>query len=310
MEGGAGNKKGELRQAEVAFRKLLTLGAKDAVWHAHANLARVSIDLGKLKDAAENVTKSGQCDPPAPWWLRAWLSGSTIAENATTPEDWDAAAAEFAKIVDPANQPTERNMNFTKDYVVLGRLGQAYFRRYQQTTDKAGQLDHLGKAINAYMKVLAVDPEDVFSHDGLSRCYAALGVDAPAGGGPVDGTAEEVAGLAAAATTGSAAERTGAAVKLADAVTAFGRKPPDAKSPRLKPLQAARERVRTAYAAETDPTAKAALAIALASIHRELQNLLKPDELAKSATMQAYRSKHPAHNAAAEAIVIYPTNRK
>ena len=32
---------GNLRQAEAAFRKLLTLGAKDAVWHGHLNLARV-----------------------------------------------------------------------------------------------------------------------------------------------------------------------------------------------------------------------------------------------------------------------------
>ena len=125
----------------------------------------------------------------------------------------------------------------------------------------------------------------------------------------MDGTAEEVAGLAVAVTAGSATDRAAVAVKLADAVTALGRKPPDAKLPRLKPLQAARERVQSAYTAETDPTAKAAQAIALASIHRELQALLKPDEHAKSAQL-AYRSKHPAHNAAAEAIVIYPTNRK
>ena len=202
-------------------------------------------------------------------------------------------------------------MNFTKDYVVLGRLGQVYFQRSQQEPSGApSQHEFLIKSIDAYTRALAVDPEDLPSHDGLSRCYAALGVDAPAGGDPVGGTAEEVAGLVAASATGSATERTAGAVKLADAVTALGRKPPNAKSPRLKPLQAARERVQTAYAAETDLTAKAAQAIALASIHRELQALLKPDELAKSATMQAYRSKHPAHNAAAEAIVIYPTNRE
>ncbi len=303
-------KKGELRQAEVAFKKLLTLGEKDAVWHGHANLARVYIDLGQLNDAARSVTASGQCDPPAPWWLQAWLSGQVQAQNTSSPADLDAAAAEFAKIVDPANQPKERNMNFTKDYVVLGRLGLVYFQRSQQeTAGTATEKEFLGKALDAYTRALAVDPEDVPSHDGLSRCYATLGVDAPAGGGPVDGTAEEVAGLAATATTGGATERAAVAVKLADAVTALGRKPPDARLPRLKPLQAARAQVQAAYTAETEPTAKAAQAIALASIHRELQALLKPDELAKSATMQAYRSKHPAHNAAAEAIVIYPTNR-
>jgi hypothetical protein len=63
------------------------------------------------------------------------------------------------------------------------------------------------------------------------------------------------------------------------------------------------------YRVETDPVAKTALAFALSCIHRELHALFKPDELARSATTKAYREKHPAANAAAEAIVIYPTDR-
>lgn len=311
LEGGMGNKKGNLRQAEAAFRKLLTLGAKDAVWHGYANLARVNMDLGDLKAAAENVTKSGECDPPAPWWLRAWLSGLAKAENASTKADWEAVAAEFAKIVNPANQPKERNMNFTKDYVVLGRLGQAYFRRSQQeASGTPAQVEYLTKAVEEYTKVLAVDPEDLFAHDGLHRCYAALGVEAPVGDGKAAGTVEELATLTGSAISGETSARTNAAVKLADAVTVLGRKPPDAKTPRLKPLQDARARLRQAHEGEADATAKAALAIALASVHREIHALLKPDELARAATVQAYRAKHPAHNAAAEAIVIYPTGKR
>ena len=152
--------------------------------------------------------------------------------------------------------------------------------------------------------------EDLFAHDGLYRCYAALSVDAPASVGTADGTAGELLRLAGALEVGPTTERAAVAVTLADAVTRLGRRPPDAKSPRMKPLQEAREKVRAVHAAEADPTAKSALALALATLHRELHALLKPDELARSAAVQAYRSKHPAANAAANAIVIYPTGKR
>ena len=37
--------------------------------------------------------------------------------------------------------------------------------------------------------------------------------------------------------------------------------------------------------------------------------MLKPDETARARAATAYRRKHPAANHAAEAVVIYPTNR-
>ena len=68
IEGEAGDKKGNYRQAEAAFRALLTLGAKDAVSHGHINLARVYIDEGRLAEAAEQLQLAGKADPPPPWW--------------------------------------------------------------------------------------------------------------------------------------------------------------------------------------------------------------------------------------------------
>jgi hypothetical protein len=59
---------------------------------------------------------------------------------------------------------------------------------------------------------------------------------------------------------------------------------------------------------EQDAGAQASLAAALAALHRESHAMYKPDELARE-IVQRYRQKHPAANAAAEAIVIYPTNR-
>jgi tetratricopeptide (TPR) repeat protein len=309
LEGGAGSKKGNLRQAEAAFQKLLTLGVKDAEWHGHANLARVYLDLGRLNDAAKEVVASGACDPPAPWWLRAWLSGLVAAENATTKAEWDEAANQFAKIVDPANQPVERNMDFTKDYVVLGRLGQTYYRRAQlEAFGSTARREFLDRSIAAFDRALAVDPEDLTSHYGLSQCYAELGAGAPVGTETVAGTAQEIARLVATIAARSP-ERASSAIRLADAVTALGRNLPSSNSPRLKPLQEARKTLTDVCRSESDPDTKTALAFALSCLHRELHALFKPDELARSATTKAYREKHPAANAAAEAIVHYPTDR-
>jgi tetratricopeptide (TPR) repeat protein len=314
LEGGAGAKRGNLRQALAAFDKLLTLGEKAAVWHGHANRARVLIELGRLDDAAKAVTASGECDPPAPWWLRAWLSGEVSAENATTAADLDAAAEQFAKIVDPANRPRDKDgkvtHDFTKDYIVLGKLGQTLFKRCLVEADGSPQQRAiLAKAIDAFERVLAVDPEDLPAHYGLSQCYAKLTGDAGDGGGePVVASVDAVRELTTAATAGPPAGRAAAAGKLTRAVTALGRLSPDAQSPRLKPLQDARTALREAYRAEQDPATQAAFAGALAAVHRELHALFKPDELARAHTTKLYRAKHPAANAAAEAIVIYPTD--
>ena len=114
--------------------------------------------------------------------------------------------------------------------------------------------------------------------------------------------------LTSATSVGSVAERTEAALKLSDSVGKLGRKRPDSSAPRLKPLQEARLKLQEVHTAENDPSVKAAFAMALSSIHRELHALIIPDPLARSAVVK-YRESHPAANAAAEAIIIYPTNR-
>ena len=297
LEGGVGAKRGNLRQAEAAFRKLVALGVPAAQWHAHANTARVLMELGQLNEAAAEVAASAACDPPAPWWLRAWLSGVIASENATSGADLDAAAAHFARIVDPANRPRDAEGNYThdfsKDYVVLGRLGQVLFKRSLGEADGSeAQRVTLGAAVAAYRKALAVDPEDLPSHYGIGQCYAKLAGDRDAAESPGEVTPSALGELL------DADDMPG----LAAAVGALGRKTPDATAPRLKALQAARKRLDERDAA--DP----AVAFALAAVHRELHALFKPDELARARTVRLYRERHPAANAAAEAIVFYPTD--
>src|SRR5262245_1092747 len=101
-------KKGNLKQAEAAFRKLTTLGVPDAKWHGHVNTARVLIAQGgpqRLAEAGRELNAAQDCNPPAPWWVLAWFKGLVYAQNAASREDLDTAISLFEKIVDPNNQP-------------------------------------------------------------------------------------------------------------------------------------------------------------------------------------------------------------
>ena len=113
LEGGVGAKKGELRQARLAFRKLLDLGEQDARGNAYINLARVSFEEGSLDEAVTELNQAGQAEPPAPWWTVAWFKGLVNAQN----NHLDEAIANFEKILDRNNQPRER-IRFHQDYVV------------------------------------------------------------------------------------------------------------------------------------------------------------------------------------------------
>ncbi|MCE9565072.1 MAG: hypothetical protein K8U57_23825 [Planctomycetes bacterium] len=320
IEGGAGMKRGNLKQAEAAFRKLLTLGAKDAVWHGHVNLARVLMEQGgaqRLAEAGRELNAAKESDPPAPWWLLAWFNGLLTAQNATRAADLDAAAALFEKIVDPANQPKHDDgkpkFDFTRDYVVLAELGRTLYKRSTlEAAHSEAERGFLLRSVSAYERALAVDLEDLDSHFGLSQCYEQLGHGTTSVAIPSEPpSTERLKELGDAATKAgtSPADRTKAATELAAAVTAIGKRLPDPTSPRLPTVRALIAQLRPAFHAEKDATVQAALAAALASLHQLSHAMYKPDELARSATTQKYREKNPAANAAAEGIVIYPTNR-
>ena len=312
IEGGAGSKRGNLRQAEAAFDKLLTLGkgAEAAVAQGHLNKASVFIDQGRLREAAESLNAARTADPPAPWWSLAWFTGLVMAQDGATPAGMDAAAAEFEKIVDMKNRPLHPDgrvkFDFTRDFVVLAELGRTYFRRGQLEPDGSpAQQAVLLKAIDAYERALAVDPEDIDSHYGLSQCYAALAstMTTPPAAGPV--TADGLLALAPAAVTGDAA----AVGALTHAIAAFGKQPADPQAPRLPAVKALFGQLRPAFHAATDPAVRANLAAALSQLHQVAHLMYKPDELARAYATREYRGKHPAANAAAEAVVIYPTDR-
>jgi tetratricopeptide (TPR) repeat protein len=312
LEGEAGEKKGNYRQAEEAFKALLTLGAKDAVSHGHINLARVYIEEGRLTEAAEQLQLAGKADPPPPWWTRAWLTGVVNFQTATGNADMDAAIAELERIVDPNNQPRDRGFDFTRDYIILNLIANQLFKRAQgEEPGSDAQQRILLKAVSYSERTLALDADDVAAHDLLKQCYGLLG-GPPADRGdlaPVDFA--ELPGLARETADGSRpkAERLAKLDRLRRGLEGVGTRPARADQPKLNPLRAIRLTLQPAYHREADAEVKAALASALSTLHLELHSIFKPDEVAQSVRQQ-YRARHPAADYAARDRVVYPTTQE
>lgn len=305
LEGGAG-KRGNFKQAEDAFKRLLAGGDKAAAGAAHLNLARVYIEEGRLDEAAAALRASGETDPPAPAWSRVWFTSLVNTANATRREHLDAVIADLERLLDPAAQPSDRGFDFTKDYVVWNALAnRLHKRRLYEPADSEARRAYLMRAVKAGETVLSLDSEDIEGHDLLMRAYAEL-----AGGHPTDApaavafTADQAAARAAVAADRKAPadQRRAACVDLIAGVPAL----PDHK---LSAVKEGLEKLRPAYHAEADADMKAALAAALTVLHRESHGMYKPDEVAMARTTTLYREKNPAANYAARARVVYPTTK-
>src|SRR5262245_55296181 len=229
IEGGPGEKRGELRQAEAAFKRLTEVDMPaDAHAHGWLNAARVYVDEGRLDDAVKALNSARDCDPPPPWWTLAWFKGLVSLENARTKKDFDAVVKDFERILDPDSQPRERKFDFRRDYVVINKLGQTLFKRAQLEAKAADRDRFLLRAIEQYERTLAIDPEDLDAHYGLYQSFHLLGLSAPRPGAAAADTDEEAlltmsATLRDARATRKA--RMSAAVGLTRAVVTLGREP-------------------------------------------------------------------------------------
>jgi tetratricopeptide (TPR) repeat protein len=313
LEGGAGAKKGELRQAEETFQHLLTLEDEDARLQGYLNLARVYLEDARLDEAARALGQANSLPKgKEAWWTIAWLSGLVSAQQATDREDFEAAIANFDKIVAPNHQPTERRFNFARDYVVLDELAKTLFKRALLEEPGTGtRQQFLSRAVTVYNQVLALDGEDLDAHFGLSQCYLLLAQKAEENqvkelANPDADTLQALAARACNADE-SLVARLEAAAQLRLALTAFGKEPTNPQSPKLPALKALLRILPPAYQDTTQPRLQAALAEALGHLHRELHLIYKPDDHARARTTALYRARNPAANHAAEAIVIYPT---
>ena len=169
LESRGGSERGLLRQATVAFEEVERLG------HAHGpvNLARVHFREGRLQEAAEALQRAATFDPPAPPWTVAWLTGLVNKELGRL----DEAILQFRGVLeDRTPERDRRGFDFSKDYVVINELGQAYFERSKlERSHPENQEVFLRLAEETFRKTLALDSENLTAHYVLSLVYAQFG---------------------------------------------------------------------------------------------------------------------------------------
>ena len=114
-KGDEGANRGELRQAEHAFRAVVAEGRPDG----HVNLARVYLKEGRLEEAQASLAAAVAHDPPAAPWTIGWFSGLVNKQNGFL----DEAIADFRKVVELDTAETrKREFDFSQDYDLMLRV--------------------------------------------------------------------------------------------------------------------------------------------------------------------------------------------
>jgi len=167
-----GKTKGQLRQAEEAFRRVEELGRPDGP----LNLARVYLAQGTVEDLAiRALERAATFDPPAPAWSVAWFTGEVNKQNGYL----DEAIANFRGIVALDTEETRsRGFDFSQDYVLLAELGQTLFERAKVERGpgrEAARKALLEEARATFERVLELNPEEATAHFNLSLLYRELG---------------------------------------------------------------------------------------------------------------------------------------
>jgi tetratricopeptide (TPR) repeat protein len=163
--------RGELRQAETAFREVERLGRPDGP----VNLARVYLREGRLDEAREALRRAASHDPPAYPWVVAWLSAQVDLQNGNLDE---AVAGLRRVLATDFAEARRRGFDFGLDYRVRNELGQALFERAktQRGEGRRAERDRLlAEAAGELEEVLRIDPENLTAHYNLSLVYALTG---------------------------------------------------------------------------------------------------------------------------------------
>ena len=169
--GNRGANRGELRQAEAAFREVEKLGRPDGP----LNLARALYKEGRLDAAAEALARAASHSPPAPPWTLAWFSALIEHERGNP----DAAIAHLERLVrNDLPGARERGFDFSRDYRMRNRLGRILYERARRERGAARQEARrafLERARNEFEAVLREDPENATAHYNLALVHAELG---------------------------------------------------------------------------------------------------------------------------------------
>ena len=157
--------RGQLRQAEAAFRQVIKLNRPEGA----LNLARVLLREGRLSEAVEAL-QSASVQGAYPWSVD-WFGGLVDLQNGNL----DAAIDAFTALVQ-TNYPEARSrgFDFSLDYRLTNTLAQTLFERSKLATSKRLELAWLDQAAEHYQQSLRIDPENVTAHYGLAQVYARL----------------------------------------------------------------------------------------------------------------------------------------
>ena len=309
LEGGEkGGQKGELKQAEHAFKQVVELGPADG-W---VNLARVYQKEGRISEALAALEKAAAHEKPAAPWVINWLTGQINERNAY----FDEAIANYESVL--STRIPSRGFDFSGDYDVINALGRVLFNRaMSEPSESPLRAEFLAKSIAAYRRTIAIDSENVEAHHGLHLAYSNL---APDGGIRAAGEGTHSSGHAASSLTtlgqqvanpkrpGSrAGERRPACASRVESFLA-GQRPPYESV--LEPLH---EVVETLGPAWESASASASHATPSArswrSVTQNLHKQLKPDETAEGRAISTARKNSPAADQNAQSIVIHSLHR-
>ena len=164
--------RGELRQAEAAFREVEAEGRPDGP----LNLARVYLREGRVtQEAPAALRRAREFDPAPNEWTLLWLSGMVNKQNAF----FDEAIRDFRQILDGGfAQAAGRGFDFSQDYTLLVELGNTLHERAKQERGEARRDSReslLRDGVGWLKRALELDPENVAAHYNLKLIYTELG---------------------------------------------------------------------------------------------------------------------------------------
>lgn len=167
---GAG--KGELRQAEAAFRKVEELGRAEGP----LGLARVYLREGRIDEAVEALGRAAKHDPPAYPWSLAWFSGLAAKQQGHLEE----AVGYFRQVIEtPWPLAHERGFDFSRDDRVRVELAETLVEMARGTGSGAEATARrdalLREAITHLEAALAEDSELASAHYLLAQVHETLG---------------------------------------------------------------------------------------------------------------------------------------
>lgn len=162
-EGEAG--RGQLRQAEAAFRRVEALGRPEGP----LNLARVYLRDGRLDAAAAALERAREAGA-APWTV-AWYAAQVDREYGRL----DRAAERLQALMETRFQEArDRGFDFSRDLRVPHTLGQTLFEQARAARGEARQARRealLQRAVDVLETALTIDPEAAMVHHTLAQVH-------------------------------------------------------------------------------------------------------------------------------------------